>query len=128
MENVKEGFIPVTGGNVWYQISGNGPGIPLLVLHGGPGSKSSDSDPLRQLGTDRPIIHYDQLGCGKSDRPDDVALWTVERYVEELEQVIQELELEEFHILGHSWEPCFWLLICSKSQKGSEALFFLDRH
>src|SRR5690606_37194829 len=103
MDNAKEGFIPVTGGNVWYRISGNGPGLPLLVLHGGPGSKSSDRDPLRQLGTDRPIIHYDQLGCGKSDRPTDTALWTVERYVEELEQVIQALELEEFHLLGHSW-------------------------
>ena len=103
MDNVTEGFIPVTGGNVWYRISGNGPGIPLLVLHGGPGAKSSNSDPLRQLGMDRPVIHYDQLGCGKSDRPTDTKLWTVERFVEELEQVIKALELEEVHILGHSW-------------------------
>lgn len=124
MANVKEGFIPVTGGNVWYQISGNGPGIPLLVLHGGPGSKSSDSDPLRQLGTDRPIIHYDQLGCGKSDRPDDVALWTVERYVEELEQVIQELELEEFHILGHSWGTMLLAAYLFKKPEGVRSVIF----
>ncbi|WP_088008330.1 proline iminopeptidase-family hydrolase [Indiicoccus explosivorum] len=103
MENVKEGFIPVTGGNVWYRISGNGPGIPLLILHGGPGSSSIDSDPLRQLGTDRPVIHYDQLGSGKSDRPTDTRLWTVERFVEELGQVVRALGLEEFHLLGHSW-------------------------
>ncbi|AQQ52275.1 proline iminopeptidase-family hydrolase [Planococcus lenghuensis] len=103
MENVTEGFIPVTGGNVWYRKTGNGPGIPLVVLHGGPGAQSSDSDPLRQLGTDRPIIQYDQLGCGKSDKPTDTELWTVERYVEELEQVVEALELEEFHLLGHSW-------------------------
>lgn len=103
MDRNKEGFISVTGGNVWYQISGEGPGIPLLVLHGGPGSKSSANDPLCQLGAERPVIHYDQLGCGKSDRPTDTKLWTVERFVEELEQVIQALELEEVHILGHSW-------------------------
>ncbi|ANU10835.1 proline iminopeptidase [Planococcus antarcticus DSM 14505] len=100
---VSEGYIPVTGGKVWYQVSGDGPGIPLLVLHGGPGGKSSDSDPLCQLGTDRPVIHFDQLGCGKSDRPTNTELWTVERYVEELRQVIDALKLEEVHILGHSW-------------------------
>lgn len=103
MDTVKEGFIPVTGGNVWYRISGNGPGIPLLILHGGPGSKSSDRDPLRQLGTDRPVIHYDQLGSGRSDRPTDTKLWTLERFVEELRQVVEFLKLEEVHILGHSW-------------------------
>lgn len=124
MDNVKEGFIPVTGGNVWYRISGNGPGIPLLVLHGGPGSKSSDSDPLRQLGTDRPVIHYDQLGCGKSDRPEDTALWTVERYVEELEQVIQALELEEFHLLGHSWGTMLLASYLFKKPKRVRSVIF----
>lgn len=103
MEHVTEGFIPVTGGKVWYRITGNGPGIPLLLLHGGPGMKSSDSDPLQQLGAERPIIQYDQLGCGQSERPKDRSLWTVDRYVEELGQVIQALGLEEVHLLGHSW-------------------------
>lgn len=103
MENAREGFIEVTGGNLWYRVSGKGPGIPLLILHGGPGSKSSNSDPLRQLGTDRPVIHYDQLGSGNSDRPTDTALWTLDRFVEELEQVIEGLKLKEVHLLGHSW-------------------------
>ena len=124
MENVKEGFIPVTGGNVWYRISGNGPGIPLLVLHGGPGSKSSDSDPLQQLGTDRPVIHYDQLGCGKSDRPVETALWTVERYVEELEQVVQAIELEEFHLLGHSWGTMLAASYLFEKPKGVRSVIF----
>lgn len=103
MNQVTEGFIPVTGGNVYYRKTGNGPGIPLLVLHGGPGGMSRESDPLRMLGDERPVIHYDQLGCGNSDRPEDLSLWTVERYVEELAQVREALGLEEVHILGHSW-------------------------
>lgn len=93
----------MTGGNVWFRITGNGPGIPLLLLHGGPGMKSSDSDPLLQLGADRPVIQYDQLGCGKSDRPADTSLWTVDGYVERLEQIIDALQLKEVHLLGHSW-------------------------
>ncbi|WP_142826271.1 proline iminopeptidase-family hydrolase [Planococcus soli] len=124
MKNVTEGFIPVTGGNAWYRISGDGPGIPLLILHGGPGSKSSDNDPLRQLGTERPIIHYDQLGCGKSDRPTDTKLWTVERYVEELEQVIKALKLEKVHILGHSWGTMLAASYLSKKPKGVCSIIF----
>jgi proline iminopeptidase len=32
-----QGFVDVPGGPVWYRVAGDGPGIPLLVLHGGPG-------------------------------------------------------------------------------------------
>ena len=124
MINVKEGFIKVTGGNIWFRITGNGPGIPLLVLHGGPGMKSSDSDPLRQLKTDRPVIQYDQLGCGKSDRPGDTALWTVERYVEELEQVIKALQLKEIHLLGHSWGTMLAASYLFKNPTGVRSVIF----
>ncbi|MGB6563974.1 MAG: hypothetical protein WBE69_15345, partial [Candidatus Binataceae bacterium] len=34
---VKEGYVNVTGGKVWYEIVGSGDAIPLIVLHGGPG-------------------------------------------------------------------------------------------
>ncbi len=99
----QEGFIPVTGGKVWYQKTGEGPGVPLLALHGGPGGSSMGFNRLHTLSDDRPVIYYDQLGCGKSDRPDDPELWTVDRYVEELEQVRAVLGLHEVHLLGHSW-------------------------
>ncbi|WP_422122442.1 proline iminopeptidase-family hydrolase [Planococcus sp. X10-3] len=124
MDDVKIGFIEVTGGSVWYRVTGKGPGIPLLLLHGGPGMKSSDSDPLRQLGTDRPVIQYDQLGCGKSDRPTDTALWTVERYVEELEQVVEALGLKEFHLLGHSWGTILAASYLFKKPSGVRSVIF----
>lgn len=124
MENVTVGHIEVNGGNVWYRITGKGPGIPLLVVHGGPGSKSSDSDPLRQLGTDRPVIQYDQLGSGNSDHPTDTSLWTVERFVEELEQVVEALGLEEFHLLGHSWGTMLAASYLFKKPKGVRSVIF----
>ncbi|MEY2671267.1 MAG: hypothetical protein RLZZ577_1583, partial [Bacteroidota bacterium] len=51
------------------------------------------------------IIYYDQLGCGNSDNPNDVALWDLARYVEEVEQVRKALNLDasNFYMLGHSW-------------------------
>jgi proline iminopeptidase len=55
------------------------------------------------------VVAFDQLGCGKADRPTDESLWTIERYVEETETVRQKLKLGRVHLLGHSWGG--WLAI-----------------
>jgi proline iminopeptidase len=99
----QEGFIPVTGGRVWYRIVGTGSGQPLLILHGGPGIPHDYLESLDALANERLVIYYDQLGCGKSDRPDNVTFWQIERFTEELYQVHQALGLDQFHLLGHSW-------------------------
>jgi proline-specific peptidase len=94
----------VRGGEVAYRVEPGGPGTPLLVLHGGPGWPSMPLDPAVALVlADRPVVSYDQLGSGRSDRPSDLGLWTVERFVEELATVRQALGLDEVHLLGHSW-------------------------
>lgn len=98
-----QGFVEVPGGPVWYKVTGTGAGIPLLALHGGPGGTSCGFALLEPLGDQRPIIRYDQLGTGRSGRPDDESLWTVEHFVEELHVLRQQLGLEEMHLLGHSW-------------------------
>lgn len=98
-----QGFIDVPGGPVWYKVVGSGPGIPLLALHGGPGGTSCGFSLLEPLGDQRPIVRYDQLGTGRSGRPDDLSLWTVDHFVEELHVLRQELGLGKIHLLGHSW-------------------------
>jgi proline iminopeptidase len=84
-------------------VVGNGPGAPLLVVHGGPGFPHDYLEPLQVLGEERPIIFYDQLGCGNSDRSSELSLWTLERFVEELVLVREHLGLDEVHLFGHSW-------------------------
>ena len=98
-----EGFVNVEGGRIWYHRVGSGKATPLLVLHGGPGACSYYLKPLLALAADRPVIIYDQLGCGKSDRPTDTTLFTVDRYVRELQTLRDSLGLREVHLLGHSW-------------------------
>lgn len=98
-----EGMVEVTGGRVWYERMGEGDRIPLLVLHGGPGFTHEYVRSLGELSRERPVVFYDQLGCGRSERPRDLSLWTVERSVEELEQVRQALHLDRIHLLGQSW-------------------------
>ena len=97
-----EGYLAVPGGRVWYRSVGQG-GTPLLCLHGGPGFTHYYLEPLEALADRRQVIFYDQLGCGRSDRPDDTSLWTVDRFVEELAQVREALGLADLHLLGSSW-------------------------
>jgi proline-specific peptidase len=99
-----EGYIDVEGGRVWYRAVGEETdAIPLLCLHGGPGFTHYYLEPLEALAEHRRVIFYDQLGCGRSDRPDDLSLWKVDRFVEELAQVRAALGLETTHLFGSSW-------------------------
>ena len=77
----------------------------VLCLNGGPGLPCDyvrDSHSRLASGRFR-IVAFDQLGCGASDRPDDEGLWTLGRYVEEVEIVRTALGLGAVHLLGHSW-------------------------
>ncbi len=99
-----EGFVEVTGGKIWYGIKGkNYKGIPIITLHGGPGAPHNYLESLETLSDDRPIIFYDQLGCGKSERPLDNTLWTVSRFVEELNSLRDFLNIRDVHLMGQSW-------------------------
>ena len=90
--------------NVWTKKIGDGK-IKVLLLHGGPGFSHDYfecfEDFLPKEGIE--FFYYDQLGCGNSDAPTDTALWTIPRYVEEVEQVRKGLGLDSFYLLGHSW-------------------------
>ncbi|MGE0441651.1 MAG: alpha/beta fold hydrolase [Gemmatimonadales bacterium] len=100
-----DGYVPFKGYRTWYRVAGDlGSGIPLVLLHGGPGIPCGAFDPLMdRLAPERPVIRYDQLGCGRSDRPADPSLWRVETFLEELAAVREALGLERIHLLGHSW-------------------------
>lgn len=100
---LREGYVEVPGGRIWYLTSGRQHGVPLVLLHGGPGFTHFSMLPLAVLGEERPVVFYDQLGSGHSDRPQDPSLWRVDRFVEELAQLREALGLEEVHLLGHSW-------------------------
>jgi proline-specific peptidase len=99
-----EGYLDVPGGKVWYRAVGEqADATPLLCLHGGPGFTHHYLEALEALADRRRVIFYDQLGCGRSDRPDDPALWTVERFVAELAEVRSALRLDRLHLFGSSW-------------------------
>jgi proline-specific peptidase len=99
-----EGRIPFRGFETWYRDVGPVNGVPLLCLHGGPGSSHHSFEPLEALADQgRRVVLYDQLGCGASTRPDDPELWTVGLFVDEIGAVRRALGLEQIHLFGSSW-------------------------
>jgi proline iminopeptidase len=98
-----EARLAVPGGHIWYKVSGTGTGIPLVLLHGGPGLSSFYLKPFENLGDDRQIVRYDQLGGGKSDTTSDTTLFTIAHFVQELDSLRAHLGVQSWHVLGHSW-------------------------
>jgi proline iminopeptidase len=70
-------------------------GETVFLLNGGPGLPCNylREPMLRLLEHGFRVVTYDQLGCGASDKPKDPALWTISRYVDEVETVRQALGL-----------------------------------
>jgi proline iminopeptidase len=75
----------------------------VVLLHGGPGLSSYYLKPFEDLGDDRVVIRYDQLGGGKSDRISDTTMFTIEHFVRELDSLRSHLGYQRWHVFGHSW-------------------------
>jgi len=92
---------------VWTRRVGNNPRLKVLLLHGGPAATHEYFEAFDSFfpGEGIEYYYYDQLGSAYSDQPNDDSLWTIPRFVDEVEQVRQALGLDSsnFCLLGHSW-------------------------
>ncbi|WP_420139635.1 proline iminopeptidase-family hydrolase [Sphingomonas sp.] len=118
-----DGYANVPGGRIYWRRFGNGSKTPLLTLHGGPGAAHNYLLSMSALAEDRPVIFYDQLGCGKADAPADDAIYTIQRSVEELDAVRKALRLDRVILYGHSWGTLLAIeYLCQKRGAGVEKL------
>ena len=92
---------------VWTKRVGNNPTKKVLLLHGGPGMTHEIYECFDGYFPQENIeyYYYDQLGSYYSDQPDDLSLWDLPRFVEEVEQVRIALGLDKsnFYLYGQSW-------------------------
>jgi len=100
-----DGFVGAPGGRIAFRVIGGGDGVPVLLIHGGPGATScSYVSTVDGIASSRAVVVYDQLGSGNSDRMRDMARdATLSRFVGEVAAIRQQLGLEEVHLVGHSW-------------------------
>ncbi len=106
---MREGHADFRGWQTWYRVTGDlgSAKLPLVVLHGGPGFTFDCLDCLKALAdTGRAVVHYDQLGNGRSTHlPDKGAdFWTPRLFLDELENLTRRLGIASaYHVLGLSW-------------------------
>lgn len=119
-----EGFVEVKGGEIWYGIMGEGDNIPLLCLHGGPGGTSTSYYKLSEIAKERPVIMFDQLGTGRSGYHQDTTLLKPELFVEQVKAIKEELNLNEFFLVGSSWGSALALEYYKRYPEGIKGIVF----
>jgi proline iminopeptidase len=117
-EEFKEGYVEVLGRKLYYKSFGKPTKGRVLCLHGGPGLTHeyilSLAD-LAQYGYQ--VVFYDQLGCGKSEVPKNIGLFTIERAVEEAEGIRRVLQLGKIRLYGSSYGGLLAIAYALKYQR-----------
>ena len=129
----RSGYLTWKHGRTWFRVIGdlrNGQ-IPIVVMHGGPGGAHNGVITMAKLlnHSGRPVILYDQIGCGKStslkSKPD--SFWTIELFEEELTRLIKHLKIEKRYILaGASWGGMLALSYAIKKPTGLKGLILAN--
>lgn len=123
---VETGKILVEGGEIAYKkffTQDTFEKTPLMVLHGGPAVSHDYLLKLKYLATERPIIFYDQLGTGLSDKPTmEDEFWKLPRFVKEFKTVCEGLNISDCHIFGHSWGAAIALEYALSQPTGLQSL------
>ena len=107
------------GQEVYWEVSGNPDGKPVVFLHGGPGGATGPKhrrlfDPERYR-----IVLFDQRGCGRStphvSEPDaDLSVNTTWHLVADIERLREHLGIERWQVLGGSWGSALALAYAEK--------------
>jgi proline iminopeptidase len=115
---------------VWTKRVGNNPFMKVLLLHGGPAGTHEYFESFDSFFPEAGIeyYYYDQLGSYYSDQPSDSSLWTIERFVEEVEEVRQALGLDStnFYLLGNSWGGILAMEYALKYQRNLKGLIICN--
>lgn len=108
VEPYEYGMLDVSDGNsIFWECCGNPDGIPVLVLHGGPGSGCTPGM-RRYVGSQafRGVL-FDQRGCGRSrplvSRRDDLQTNATHNLVDDIERLREHLRIDRWLLLGFSW-------------------------
>ena len=98
----EEGLLAVNGTSLYYYSIGKGE--PVIVIHGGPVlDQSYMIDHFKELSKNYRLIFFDQRACGKSTADVDTASMTMKTLIDDIDQLRQKLNLDQVHVLGHSW-------------------------
>lgn len=107
----KHFLLPVAHGhNIYVEEVGNPQGVPILFIHGGPGSGLSANN--RRLFDPQfyRIILFDQRGCGQSTPHLSLLHNTTSELIDDIEAIRCHLKIDSWAIYGGSWGTTLALL------------------
>ena len=122
-------FIKTTGATIYFEVGGVPTGIPLIVLHGGPGFDHSylkTSSVWDDLGQKRPVIFYDQRGTGQSSIVAEGDSCTFADQLADLEALRAHLGYDLIDILGHSWGGFLGMAYSARHHSRTRRLVLVD--
>jgi proline iminopeptidase len=104
IEPYETGLIPAGASHdFYYEVCGNPSGVPILVLHGGPGSGCNPGqrrffDPAHYR-----IVLFDQRGCGRSQPAGQIIENTTQDLIADIERLRRHLGVDQWLLFGGSW-------------------------
>lgn len=104
IEPYQHGFLPEKDGHsVYFEECGNPNGLPVVFLHGGPGSGCGPRH--RQLFHPAHVraILFDQRGCGRSLYQNALQANTTAHLIDDMERLREHLHIEKWLVVGGSW-------------------------
>src|SRR4051794_40780606 len=106
------------------EVAGAGPG--LLLVHGFGGAKEDFADHVPTLARDHTVVVFDHRGHGASDKPDDPAMYSLERLAADTLQLADASGLDSFRLLGHSMGGMLARKIPLVAPERVDALIMMD--
>ncbi len=101
-DNDAKPFVTSKGTIAYYAYNTHIDSIPVIFLHGGPGD-SAGTVRCRMMRLKHPVYTYDQMGCGRSDKIENLSEWNEESYFRELNEFIEGMNFKKVILIGASW-------------------------
>jgi proline iminopeptidase len=112
------------GVELWVELTGGGPGVPLVLCHGGPGLWDNLGPLAALVDHDRPVIRWDQRGCGRSAGADGP--FSIARSLADLEAIRRHLDITRWIVGGHSWGATLALLAVLADPASATGLLYVS--
>ena len=110
------------GHRIYVEQCGNPQGVPVVVLHGGPGGGCSPAMRRYFDPTVYRVVLFDQRGCGRSRPHASVSENTTWHLVRDIETIRQELGIDRWILFGGSWGATLALIYAARHPQAVDAL------
>ena len=121
----RQGLLSLEDARIFYEVIGSG--IPIVVIHGGPGLDHNYLRPaLDMFATQNTLVYYDQRGTGRSEATLDSDAISLDTFVDDIDDLRQTLEYDRITLLAHSFGALIGLAYARKYPLNLDGLVLMN--